>query len=162
MATLQRPGARGVPFLFVRVDQAGNISKRQSAIDFHFSRIGGSCPLWVVHDAFSAPGRIQVQLAEMPDGGRHLWMARTTDSGATAWRGPRKRFAIGLGCDVRHAKRIVYSDGLDLSDAGSFTPIGSGCRVCERPDCAQRAFPTIGRSLVIDERRAGAEPYRHH
>ncbi|GAB3741828.1 hypothetical protein GCM10027598_72940 [Amycolatopsis oliviviridis] len=58
LSTLQRPGTRGVPFSFVRVDRAGNISKRQSATGFHFSRVGGSCPLWIVYEAFGAPGRI--------------------------------------------------------------------------------------------------------
>ena len=48
------PG-RGVPFFFVRVDRAGNVSKRQSTADFHFSRHGGTCPLWNVYEAFSQP-----------------------------------------------------------------------------------------------------------
>jgi predicted transcriptional regulator len=43
LATLQRPGAQGLPFFFVRVDRAGNVSKRHSAADFHFSRVGGTC-----------------------------------------------------------------------------------------------------------------------
>ncbi|MFE5771113.1 ImmA/IrrE family metallo-endopeptidase, partial [Streptomyces sp. NPDC056485] len=58
LSTLQRTGQRGVPFSFLRADRAGNISKRQSATDFHFSRLGGTCPLWTVYEAFSAPGRI--------------------------------------------------------------------------------------------------------
>lgn len=44
LSTLQRPRLRGVPFSFVRVDRAGNMSKRQSATGFHFSRSGGTCP----------------------------------------------------------------------------------------------------------------------
>src|SRR5699024_4904049 len=72
LSTLQRPGRRGVPFFFVRTDRAGNISKRQSATAFHFSRVGGSCPLWVVHDAFASPGRILTQVAQMPDGRTYL------------------------------------------------------------------------------------------
>ncbi|MDP1068811.1 short-chain fatty acyl-CoA regulator family protein, partial [Klebsiella pneumoniae] len=42
LSTLQRREASGVPFFFVRVDRAGNISKRQSATDFQFSRSGGT------------------------------------------------------------------------------------------------------------------------
>ncbi|MGY2061720.1 helix-turn-helix domain-containing protein, partial [Nocardia gipuzkoensis] len=72
LSTLQRPGQRGVPFFFVRTDRAGNISKRQSATAFHFSRVGGSCPLWVVHEAFAYPGRIRTQIARMPDGRNYL------------------------------------------------------------------------------------------
>ena len=72
LATLQRPGAQGVPFFFIRTDRAGNISKRQSATSFHFSRSGGSCPLWVVHQAFETPNRITRQVATMPDGHSYL------------------------------------------------------------------------------------------
>ena len=77
LSTLQRNGARGVPFFFIRVDRAGNISKRQSATDFHFSRVGGTCPLWNVYEAFASPGRILTQLARMPDERTYLWIART-------------------------------------------------------------------------------------
>ncbi len=81
LSTLQRPGLRGVPFYFVRIDQAGNISKRQSATAFHFARHGGACPLWQVHEAFSQPGRILTQVAEMPDGARFFGIARTIERG---------------------------------------------------------------------------------
>ncbi|MCF2135472.1 DUF2083 domain-containing protein, partial [Mycetohabitans sp. B3] len=67
LSTLQRPNARGVPFIFVRTDSAGNISKRQSATAFHFSRVGGNCPLWVIHQAFARPGQFLTQVAQMPD-----------------------------------------------------------------------------------------------
>lgn len=159
LSTLQRPSARGVPFFFVRVDRAGNISKRQSATDFHFSRVGGSCPLWNVHEAFAHPGRILTQLARMPDGRTYLWIARTVQRGHGEYGAPDKTFSIGLGCDLRHASRLIYSKGLDLGDAESATPIGAGCRACERPSCPQRAFPPIGRALTIDENRSRFAPY---
>src|SRR6266516_4339372 len=76
LSTLQRPSTRGVPFSFVRVDRAGNMSKRQSATGFHFSASGGTCPLWNVYEAFNAPGRVMTQIAAMPDGQRYLWIAR--------------------------------------------------------------------------------------
>ena len=159
LSTLQRPGARGVPFFFVRVDRAGNISKRQSATDFHFSRVGGTCPLWKVYEAFAQPGRVLRQIARMPDGRTYLWVARTVTSGGGAFGKPGKSFAIGLGCDIRHADRLVYSRGRDLSDPAAATPIGAGCKVCERPACPQRAFPPIGKTLAIDENRAAPVPY---
>ncbi len=160
LSTLQRPDARGVPFFFVRVDRAGNISKRQSATDFHFSRVGGSCPLWNVYEAFAQPGRILIQRALMPDGRQYLWVARTVSHGAGGYGAPAKQFAIGLGCDIRHAGRLVYTKGMDLSDMEAATPIGAGCKVCERTDCAQRAFPAIGRHLAVDEAVARFAPYR--
>ena len=159
LSTLQRSGARGVPFFFVRVDRAGNISKRQSATDFHFSRVGGTCPLWNVYEAFARPGRITRQIAQMPDGRTYLWIARTVSSGGGSFGRPGKTFAIGLGCDLRHADRLTYSRGLDLTDPSAATPIGAGCKVCERPACPQRAFPPIGRSLAIDENTAAPVPY---
>ncbi|MFJ3502166.1 short-chain fatty acyl-CoA regulator family protein [Streptomyces sp. NPDC090135] len=159
LSTLQRPRLRGVPFSFVRVDRAGNMSKRQSATGFHFSRAGGTCPLWNVYEAFAAPGRIHVQVAAMPDGQRYLWTARTVTRHRGGWGEPGKTFAIGLGCELRHASRLVYSDGLDLDNRAAATPIGMGCRVCERLDCPQRAVPPLGRTLAVDEHASTFVPY---
>jgi len=159
LSTLQRAGARGVPFFFIRVDRAGNISKRQSATDFHFSRAGGTCPLWNVYEAFAQPGRILTQLAEMPDGRTYLWVARTVGRAVGGYGAPDKTFAIGLGCDLRHAGRLVYSKGLRLDDASVRTPIGAGCKICERSACPQRAFPPVVRPLAVNETRSSFLPY---
>lgn len=164
LSTLQRPSMRGVPFSFIRVDRAGNMSKRQSATGFHFSSSGGTCPLWNVYETFANPGKILVQIAQMPDGRNYLWMARTVERRAARYGQPGKTFAIGLGCELRHAHRLVYSEGLDLSvDSENLdhvvTPIGAGCRVCERDNCPQRAFPALGRALDIDEHRSTVSPY---
>ncbi|MER5386954.1 short-chain fatty acyl-CoA regulator family protein [Streptomyces sp. NPDC002688] len=159
LSTLQRPRLRGVPFSFVRVDRAGNMSKRQSATAFHFSRAGGTCPLWNVYEAFAVPGRIHVQVAEMPDGQRYLWTARAITRHRGGWGEPGKTFAIGLGCEIRHAHRLVYSDGLDLGSAAAATRIGMGCRVCERLDCPQRAAPPLGSPLRIDQDTSTFIPY---
>ncbi|GHI03465.1 Cro/Cl family transcriptional regulator [Streptomyces cellostaticus] len=159
LSTLQRPRLRGVPFSFVRVDRAGNLSKRQSASGFPFSRAGGTCPLWNVYEAFAAPGRIHVQIAEMPDGQRYLWTARAVTRHRGGWGEPGRTYAIGLGCEIRHAHRLVYSDGLDLANASAATPIGMGCRVCERLGCSQRAVPPLGRSLLIDQNSSTFVPY---
>jgi predicted transcriptional regulator/transcriptional regulator with XRE-family HTH domain len=108
LSTLQRPGARGVPFIFVRTDSAGNISKRQSATAFHFSRVGGNCPLWVVHHAFSRPGQFLTQVAQMPDERTYFWIARTITTEPSRYLGPDKSFEIRLGCDVNHAEKLIY------------------------------------------------------
>ncbi|GAA3884623.1 short-chain fatty acyl-CoA regulator family protein [Saccharothrix violaceirubra] len=159
LTTLQRPGARGVPFSFVRVDRAGNVSKRQSATGFHFSRSGGTCPLWNVYSAFAAPGRVVTQVAAMPDGRRYLWVARTVARSRGGFAGPGKTFAVGLGCEVRHAGRLVYSAGTDLDDVAAATPIGPGCQTCDRPLCPQRSAPPIGKPLRVDENRSTFVPY---
>jgi predicted transcriptional regulator/transcriptional regulator with XRE-family HTH domain len=149
LSTLQRPDARGVPFIFVRTDSAGNISKRQSATAFHFSRVGGNCPLWVVHRAFAQPGQFLTQVAQMPDDRSYFWLARTVTSEPSHYLGARKRFAIGLGCELAHADRLVYAAGIDLSDAEAMVPIGAGCKICDRPACPQRAFPYLGRPVLV-------------
>ncbi|MFF9044508.1 short-chain fatty acyl-CoA regulator family protein [Streptomyces parvulus] len=159
LSTLQRTGRRGVPFSFLRVDRAGNISKRQSATDFHFSRLGGTCPLWTVYEAFSAPGRILTQVAEMPDGKRYFWVARTITRGGFGHHAPRAEFAVALGCELRHADRLVYAEGVALGDPRAATPIGLGCRICERRDCAQRARPPAGGRLAVDPDRRAYVPY---
>ncbi|WP_067815613.1 acetate metabolism transcriptional regulator RamB [Nocardia inohanensis] len=158
LSTLQRTELRGVPFSFVRVDRAGNMSKRQSATGFHFSSSGGTCPLWNVYETFAYPAKIMTQIAQMPDGRKYLWIARTVERRATRYGEPSKIFAIGLGCELRHAGRVVYADGLDLNDPKA-TPIGAGCRVCERSNCPQRAFPPLGKSLDISEHRSSISPY---
>ncbi len=159
LSTLQRQGHRGVPFFLIRTDRAGNISKRQSATAFHFSRVGGSCPLWVVYEAFANPGRTLTQVASMPDGRRYLWIARTTNPTPHGFGTGPKEFAIGLGCDLEYADRLVYSQGLQLDDPAAAVPIGAGCKVCERPDCPQRAFPQIGRPLAVSETTCTDLPY---
>jgi len=158
LSTLQRPDMRGVPFIFVRVDKAGNISKRQSATGFHFSHTGGTCPLWNMYDAFASPGRVNVQVAEMPDGQRYLWVARTVSRRRGGYGTAAKTFVIGLGCELRQAGRLVYSNGLDLVNP-DVTPIGPGCRTCDRQHCPQRAAPPIGRQLSVDATRGRFVPF---
>lgn len=159
LSTLQRPGLRGVPFSFVRVDRAGNVSKRQSATGFHFSRSGGTCPLWTVYEAFTTPGRLVRQVAQMPDGRTYFWVARTVIRKRSGYESPSKTFALALGCELRHAHRLIYATGLDLNDKTLATPIGFGCRTCERIGCPQRAFPCVDRRLEIDENRTTFAAY---
>ncbi len=157
LSTLQRPGAKGIPFFFVRVDQAGTITKRHSTTRLQFARFGGACPLWNVHRAFETPGQFLRQLAETPDGVRYLCLARDVSKPGGAFLAPIKRYAIGLGCEVQHAAQLVYADGLDLK--GRFEPIGISCRICERADCHQRSVPPLERRLRVDPDRRGLLPY---
>ena len=159
LSTLQRPGNKGVPFFFVRVDQAGTITKRHSATRLQFARYGGACPLWNVHRAFETPGQFLRQLAETPDGVRYLCLAREVSTGGGSFRAPVRRFAIALGCEVSHASEVVYSDGLDLTDAAAFEPIGISCRICERRNCHQRSVPPLESHLSVDPDRREILPY---
>ncbi|MFW0887962.1 UNVERIFIED_CONTAM: short-chain fatty acyl-CoA regulator family protein [Pseudomonas sp. JL1] len=160
LSTLQRPDQRGIPFFFVRVDRAGNVSKSQSATDFHFSRTGGTCPLWNVYEAFSQPRRTLTQVAQTPDGRSYLWIARAVLQQSGGYNAPARSFAIGLGCDLRHAARTVYAKGLSLDDPDAATPIGPGCKVCDRKNCIQRAFPPLGQRLRVNENLRYVVPYR--
>ncbi|KAA9221518.1 acetate metabolism transcriptional regulator RamB [Corynebacterium amycolatum] len=159
LSTMQRPSLRGIPWTFVRVDRAGNMSKRQSATGFHFTHSGGTCPLWNVYETFSYPGKVMRQVALMPDGRPYMWISRTVEHHAARFGKPGKVFAIGLGCEARHAERTVYADGLDLADLDAATPIGAGCRVCSREACPQRAFPPIHRDIDINMHRSTVSPY---
>jgi hypothetical protein len=155
--TLGRPGARGVPFFMLRVDPAGNISKRYAGDQFPFSRFGGSCPRWNLHAAFQAAGQVVTQLIETPDGQRFFTVARTIDRPIrTDLSGGL--LAVGLGCDIRYAHKLSCADALDLS-AAPVTPVGPACAICPRVDCAQRATPPAGRMLAVDRTRKTISPY---
>lgn len=158
LTTLQRAEARGVPFFFVRVDRAGNISKRFSAGRFHFSKFGGTCPLWNIHACFETPDRVQTQVIAMPDGTTYFSFARTVTRHVGSHAEPAARMAIGLGCDIAYAPRLVYARHLDLA-ALPPTEIGVNCYLCERPDCASRAYPPIARPLAFSERERGISSF---
>jgi len=159
LSTLQRPGAKGVPVFFARIDRAGNITKRHSAAKLQFARYGAACPLWNVHQAFETPGRIIRQLAETPDGVRYLCVATELAKGGGGFAAPQRRYAIALGCEVSYAADFVYADGLDLGNRAAFDPIGISCRICERAACQQRAVPPLKRKLTVDRDRRGVLPY---
>ncbi|QIG94643.1 MULTISPECIES: helix-turn-helix domain-containing protein [unclassified Bradyrhizobium] len=150
LTTLQRPNARGVPFFLLRVDNAGNVSKRFSSGTFPFSKFGGTCPLWNVHSTFDMPDRLLSQVIELPDGTRYFSIAQTVRRPVAPYPQPQPRFAIGLGCEIRHAAKLVYATGMDLEKVEG-TPIGVNCRLCERENCSQRAEPPITRTLILDE-----------
>jgi predicted transcriptional regulator/transcriptional regulator with XRE-family HTH domain len=139
LATLRRPGAEGVPIHFLRTDIAGNISKRFSGSGLRLPRYGSACSRWVIHDAFTAPGRIVAQVAELPDGERFLLIARAEV--------PAERFgqchSVMIGAAVAHASRFVYADGIDLAAPTVATPVGVTCRQCPREECTARAAERI-------------------
>ena len=159
LTTLQRPGARGVPFFLIRTDRAGQISKRFAAGRSPLARMGGNCPLWSLHAAFDRPGAILTQVIETEDGARWLTMSRTVRTYATPHGTIRPNYAIALGCELAHGHSLTYARGLDL-DAPNATPIGLACHLCERADCRQRSAPPASRRLVVDERSRGINPFR--
>jgi predicted transcriptional regulator/DNA-binding XRE family transcriptional regulator len=156
--TLGRSGARGVPFFMLRVDPAGNISKRYAGESFPFSHFGGTCPRWNLHAAFQTPGQTIRQIIETPDGQRFFTISRTIERPIRPDLRDDSLLAIGLGCDLRHAARIAYSDGLDLANTPA-TPVGPACAICPRMQCPYRATPPAGRMLAVHENRKTISPY---
>ncbi|GAA4008584.1 XRE family transcriptional regulator [Sphingomonas swuensis] len=155
--TLGRQGARGIPFFMLRIDPAGNVSKRYAGERFPFSRFGGTCPRWNLHAAFQAAGQVVTQLIETPDGHRYFTVARTIERPIkTELSGGL--LAIGIGCDIAHAHRLHCAEGIDLERA-PVTPVGPACSICPRLDCAYRATPPAGHKLAVHEHRKSISPY---
>ena len=159
LTTLQRSGNEGVPFHFLKADNAGNISKRFSLSGIHIPRHGGACPRWNVYSAFSHPGKINTQISRTPDGKIYFCIARAFEKGVEKYGAIKSFVSIGLGCDLCYAKELTYADGMDLQDKKLETPIGTSCRICPRVDCEQRAFPPIDKELKLDISYRGTSPY---
>ncbi|MDP3174095.1 MAG: short-chain fatty acyl-CoA regulator family protein [Phenylobacterium sp.] len=158
LTTLARPAMRGVPFFMLRVDSAGNISKRFAGATFPFSRFGGTCPRWNIHSSFRTPGRIVTQVVETPDGQRYFTLSRTVSRIATPYAGEDSELAVGMGCELKYAERLVYSRAINLREP-VVTGIGPACRICERPACPQRAAEPINRTLMVDDFTKSISPY---
>lgn len=158
LTTLQRPDARGIPFFFVRIDVAGNVSKRFSAGKFHFSSHGGACPLWNVHECFQDPGRVNSQIVQLPDNTTYFSIAKMVSRSGQTHDQPAQKLAIALGCDIAYAPRLIYAGKFNL-DAPQPTPIGINCYVCERQNCTQRAHAPLNKPLQFDERARGMSIY---
>jgi XRE family transcriptional regulator, fatty acid utilization regulator len=156
--TMQRDGAQGVPFFFLRIDKAGNVTKRFNATDFHLAEYGGACPRLDVHLSFRLPGRIVPQLVEMPDASQYFVFARTVDRPIFARSGQDNRLAVAMGCTIDHAPQVGYAEGVSLGSA-PVTPIGINCRVCPRANCDQRAHHASILTTPVDERHRGATRY---
>jgi hypothetical protein len=159
LTTLQKPGQQRVPFFFIRVDAAGNVSKRLDGAGFPFARHGGGCPLWSIHQAFRTPREVVTQWLELPDGQRFFSIARTVTAGGGSFGAPRVERAIALGCAAEHADRLIYTQGAAVSGAEAATPIGVTCRLCQRTECAARSEPPIGRQILADDIRRTSLPF---
>lgn len=159
LTTLQRDGARGVPFFFLRVDKAGNVTKRFNATSFHLAEYGGACPVWNIHTSFRNPGVIQPQFVELPEGERFFTISRTTDRPVFSRDTQDRRLALALGCEFQYADRIGYAEPFNLGDEGLFSPIGINCHLCPRQACSQRAHQPLFVELPIDPTRRGNTRY---
>ena len=156
---LQDPKLPGIPFHFLRVDVAGNISKRLSLSGIEIPRYGGACPRWNVYSAFSRPGVIQAAVSKMSNGEKYVCIARTVEKGVGRYGQKKSMLSIGLGCEAKYAKDFIYTENLDLNDKKSELPIGVSCRTCDRLDCSQRAFPPLHKKFDVDVNARGVSVY---
>mgnify|MGYP001411954169 FL=1 len=156
---LQDESLPGIPFHFLRVDMAGNISKRFSLSGIEIPRYGGACPRWNVYSAFTRPGVIQAAVSKMTNGEKYVCIAKTVEKGVGRYGQSKSILSIGLGCEAKYAKEFVYTENLDISDKKTEIPIGVSCRTCDRLDCSQRAFPPLHKKFDVDINTRGVSVY---
>jgi XRE family transcriptional regulator, fatty acid utilization regulator len=159
LTTLQRPGAQGVPFFFLRIDKAGNVTKRFNSTSFHLAEYGGACPVWNIHLAFRTPGAILPQFVELPDGDRYFTISRTADRPAVNFETQDHRLAVALGCELQYAGKLGYAASYHLDDQLMFSRIGINCHLCPRQACSQRAHQPVFMELPLDTTRRGNTRY---
>ena len=159
LTTLQRKGAKGVPFFFLRVDKAGNVTKRFNSTSFNLAEHGGACPVWNIHTSFRTPGVIIPQFVELPDGERFFTISRTADRPVFSRDTQDRRLALALGCELQFAPQIGYAASFNLQDESLFSPIGINCHLCPRQACSQRAHQPLFMELPIDTKRRGDTRY---
>jgi len=159
VTSLQNPKLLGIPFHFLRVDIAGNISKRFSLSGIEIPRYGGACPRWNVYSAFTRPGVIQAAVSKMSNGEKYVCIARTVEKGVGRFGETKSILSIGLGCEAKYAKDFVYTENLNLNDKKTEIPIGVSCRTCDRLNCSQRAFPPLHKKFDVDVNSRGISVY---
>ena len=159
LTTLQRVGQRGLPFFMLRIDRAGQSSKRYAGASASpLVETERRCPLWHVHNVFDRPGTLMPHLVELEDGTRWFTLSRTVHPQTAVSGAVEAEFAICLGLDAKLAAPLAAARGVDLKN-GAATPIGLGCPACTRPECPQRSAPPAGRVLVFNERERGMSPF---
>lgn len=159
LTTMQRPGSQGVPFFFLRVDKAGNVTKRFNSTSFHLAEYGGACPVWNIHLAFRTPGVILPQFVELPDGARFFTINRTADRPSINLETQNHRLSVSLGCELRYAKKLRYAAAFNFDDPRMFSKIGINCHICPRQACSQRAHHPMLVDLPLDTARRGNTRY---
>ncbi len=152
MCNLSDPRRRGVPMHFLRVDVAGNISKRYSGDGIRFPHQGGSCPKMAVHLAFLTPSVITKQYSAFPDGSTYFCFAKVVSEPHRGSLVKGTTYSIGLGTHADNAKHFAYADDMPFADPKKMAvPVGTTCRFCERTDCNMRSAPSYKFAFRVDE-----------
>jgi predicted transcriptional regulator len=159
LTTLQRKGAQGVSFFFLRTDKSGNVTKRFNATAFTLAEQGGACPVWNIHSAFVSPGRIIPQFVELPDAGQFFTISRTTERPVVSRHTQDRRLVVTLGCERVHVHEIGYAAPFNLEDSANIAKIGINCHICPRQACSERAHEPLHVNLPVDTNRRGSTRY---
>jgi len=159
VTSLQDPQQLGIPFHMLRVDIAGNISKRFSLSGIEIPRYGGACPRWNVYSAFKRPGVLQAAVSKMTNGEKYVCIARTVEKGVGRYGKSKSILSIGLGCEAKYAKDFIYTENININDKKTEIPVGVSCRTCDRLDCSQRAFPPLHKKFDVDINNRGVSVY---
>ena len=159
LTTLQRKNATGVPFFFLRIDKAGNVTKRFNSTTFTLAEFGGACPVWNIHTSFRTPGVILPQFVELPEGERFFTISRTSDRPVFSRESQDRRLALALGCEFRFVEEIGYARAFNLGSENLFSQIGINCHLCPRQACSQRAHQPLFVDLPISPDRRGNTRY---
>ena len=146
-------------FFFLRIDKAGNVTKRFNATSFNLAEFGGSCPVWNIHMAFRSPGEVLPQFVELPDGKRFFTLSRTTDRPAFNKETQNHRLTVAIGCEMQYAHLVGYAKAFNMQVPNLFSEIGINCHICPRQACPQRAHQPLITELPIDPRRRGNTRY---
>lgn len=152
MCNLSDPRRRGIPMHFLRVDLAGNISKRYSGDGIRFPHREGSCPKMAVHLAFLTPSVITKQYSSFPDGSTYFCFAKVVSEPQQGSLVKGTTYSIGLGTHADNARHFAYADDMPFADPKKMAvPVGTTCRFCERTDCNMRSAPSYKFAFRVDE-----------
>ncbi|MDH5493832.1 MAG: short-chain fatty acyl-CoA regulator family protein, partial [Myxococcales bacterium] len=154
LCNLSDPAQRGVPMHFLRVDLAGNISKRYSGDGIHFPHQHGSCPRMAVHLAFLSAHGIHRQYSRFPDGASYFCFAKVVGEPTRGSTARGTIYSIGIGARAEDAAHLAYADELPALSAQSAEaiaiPVGTTCRFCERSGCEMRSAPSYKHAFKVD------------
>lgn len=159
LTTLQRVGARGLPFFMLRIDRAGQVSKCYAGASASpLANMGMRCPLWNIHRAFDGGAQSLTDIVQLEDGSRWATLAQPVQQDRPSEGAPGAQFVVVLGLDAALAEPMIAFRGRDVRH-GRAMPIGLGCAQCTRTGCPQRSLPPASRPLVLVETERGLSPF---
>lgn len=129
LAALPQGGAAAVPAFGLAIcDASGALLFRRRISAFSIPRYGSGCPLWPLYGALARPLVPDRQVLDLPDGRRFL-----------AWAVSQPAGPAGFGATpVMEAVMLLRAVPEGQAIAGPPIPVGPGCALCPREDCAAR------------------------